>query len=383
MAKKKAAEVDQGTEALDPIKAREAKLSELIKATTKKFGERAIYQANDFDVKELARIPTGIFQVDYALGGGLPVGRVSLLFGPKSSSKSTKYLRAGGIAQRLCSLCWTFPKADVEGGKPKCKCGDNRKVVIGWLDVEGVWDHQWAAKFLKAEDVILTQPSTAEQTIDTADSMLRTGEVDIIVIDSIAFMTPFVETEKSSTEQTVGTQARLNGVMFRKFVSGVNLIAQQEGRRPTIWLTNQLRMKVGVMFGNPETVPGGMAQGFATSVEVRCSSGKYVMDEITGKPLSAEMRFKIEKNKTAPAKMEGEYKLVLSKTEVKNVGDVLDEEWAIDMGEKAGLVDVNGSMRSWKGEPYRGGSALAKHFMQNRGAYEEFRNELMPVLLAV
>lgn len=383
--KKKEAEDAEDTSGLSPVELREKKIAEMVQATLKKFGKRAIYKGSEFDVHEVARIPSGILPLDYGLGGGWPVGRISLSYGKKSSSKTTNFLRTVGIAQKMCSKCWTFICQREGQSLPNCKCGEGRRAVIGWNDVEGVWDEQWSKKFLKVEDIILTQPATAEQTIDTSDSMVRSGEFDIIVIDSLAFMTPQGEINRAANEETVGTQARLNGRMIRKFVSGINMVAQTEGRRPTVFLTNQIRMKVGVMFGNPETQPGGMACGFATSVEVRCSSGKVLVDEeVTLKPLSAEMKFKIDKNKTAATQgMEVEYKIVLSKTEIKQVGDVIDEEWSIDMAEKCGIVDKDGVMYTWHDQKFHGKSGIGKFFAKERNAYAEFRDELLPVLLAV
>jgi recombination protein RecA len=367
---------------------REEKLEQLFDVARKKYGKEAVVYARDFKFKETPRISTGIFPLDYALGGGVPVGRITMFFGNKSSSKTTCILRTIGNAQRLCSACWTTirtipPKKEGEHPGLSCQCGEKRKTVIAWLDVEGVWDDTWARRFCNVDDIILSQPDTAEQTIDLADTYLRSGAVDIIVIDSIAFMTAMAEIERSAAEVVVGTQARLVGVQMRKFVSGINQIASQEGRRPTIIFTNQIRMRVGLVFGNPETIPGGLAQGFATSCEIHCYGGKYTMDDVSGKPISAEFRCKVEKNKTGPAKMEAEYKMVLSKTEVKDIGEVIDEGWAIQMGENAGLVESSGTMVTWKGERFRGRSQLEKYWALNKDKYDDFKNELMPLLLSL
>lgn len=362
---------------------RDEQLSAYFKQAEKNYGKGAVQFAMDHGHENMPRITTGILPLDVSLGGGLPVGRVSMFYGPKSSSKTTCFLRSVGRAQRMCSSCWTpaFPiwKVDVSGLKPSCECGDYRKVNAAWLDVEGVWDSTWSRKFLDVNRLVFSSPETGEQACDVADSLLRSGAVDIIVIDSVAFMTPVAEIERSSAEPTMGTQARLLGNMFRKLVSGTNAVSQRDGRRPTVWFTNQIRMKIGVMFGNPETVPGGFAQGFATSTETRMSPSKYHEDKETKIITNVDMKFRNEKNKTGVAKMEGEYKLVLHDTEVKKVGDVIDEDYAMKMGQQTGLIQLGRGRAStiWEGQEFDGKSLLERHWMTNRDEYEAFKLKLM------
>lgn len=362
---------------------RDEQLAAYFKQAEKNYGRGAVQFAIDHGHENIPRITTGILPLDVSLGGGLPVGRVSMFYGPKSSSKTTCFLRAAGRAQRMCSTCWTpaFPiwKVDVSGLKPSCECGDYRKVNIAWLDVEGVWDTAWSRKFMDVNRLILSAPETGEQACDIADSLLRSGTVDIIVIDSVAFMTPIAEIEKSASEATVGVQARLLGNMFRKLVSGTNSVSARDGRRPTVWFTNQIRHKVGVMFGNPETVPGGFAQGFATSTETRMSPGKYEEDKDTGIVTGVIMKLRNEKNKTGVAKMEGEYKLILHDTQVKKVGDVYDEDYAIKMGQQTGLVQIGRGRSSTicEGKEYDAKSLLERHWMLDRDDYEKFKNKLL------
>jgi recombination protein RecA len=380
MAKKKDDEKPEKVKIADD---RDEQLGLIFKQAEKEYGKGAVQFAIDHGHENMSRITTGVLPLDVSLGGGLPVGRVSMFYGPKSSSKTTCFLRSLGRAQRMCSNCWTaaFPiwRVDVSGLKPKCECGQYRKVNAAWLDVEGVWDEVWSRKFLDIERVVFSSPETGEQACDIADSLLRSGAVDIIVIDSVAFMTAVAEIERSSTEQTMGTQARLLGTMFRKLVSGTNAVNQRDGRRPTVWFTNQIRMKIGVMFGNPETVPGGYSQGFATSTETRFSAGKYAEDKETKIVTSAEMKFRNEKNKTAVAKLEGEYKLVLHDTEVKKVGDVIDEDYAMKMGAQCGLIEFGRGRAAtiWEGKEFDGRSLLERHWMINRDEYEAFKLKLL------
>jgi len=343
--------------------------------------------ARDFRYKEVPRVSTGVLALDYTLGGGLPVGRISLFYGPKSSSKTTAFLRAAGRAQRMCSNCWTpaFPiwTPSHTQKNPSCVCGNYRMTNIAWLDVEGVWDHVWSSRFLNVDNVVLSQPETGEQACDIADTLLRSGAVDIIVIDSVAFMIPIAELDKSASEATMGEQARLLGKMFRKLVGGINSLATRDGRRPTVWFTNQIRHKVGLVFGSPETVPGGFAQGFATSTETRMSPGKYEKDE-TGRTKCVTMKLRNEKNKCGPAKMEGEYILVLKDTEYKRVGEVADENYAAKLGQQAGLVMI-GKGRAptiCDGFEYEGKADLIEHWMTNHVEYEAFKLKLLDHLLS-
>lgn len=362
---------------------RDEQLAAYFKQAEKNYGKGAVQFAIDHGHENIPRITTGILPLDVSLGGGLPVGRISMFYGPKASSKTTCFLRALGRAQRMCSNCWTpaFPiwRVDVSGLKPNCKCGEYRKVNSAWLDVEGVWDVNWSRRFLDVSRIVFSDPDTGEQACDIADTLLRSGTVDIIVIDSVAFMTSAAEIEKSAADPTVGTQARLLGVMFRKLVSGTNTVSKRDGRRPTVWFTNQIRHKVGVMFGNPETVPGGFAQGFATSTETRMSPGKYHEDKETGIITRAEMKIRNEKNKCGVAKMEGEYDLILHDTEVKKMGDVCDEHYAMKMGQQCGLIEVGRGRGNtvWNGQEFDGKSLLERYWMLNRDEYENFKLKLL------
>jgi recombination protein RecA len=257
---------------------RDDQIALFFKQASKNYGKGSVQFAVDHGHGDIKRITTGVLPLDRSLGGGLPVGRVSMFYGPKSSSKTTSFLRACGRAQRMCSNCWTpaFPiwTPYYTQRKASCLCGDYRKTNVAWLDVEGVWDDKWSDKFLDRKRLVFSQPETGEQTCDIAHSLISSGAIDIVVIDSLAFMITTAELEKSASEASVATQARLLGNMFRKMVATTNAMGQDGGRRPTVWVTNQIRHKVGVMFGSPETVPGGFAQGFATSTETRMAPCK-------------------------------------------------------------------------------------------------------------
>jgi recombination protein RecA len=368
---------------------REALLKKLFVDSHKKYKGKLLEYATDVKIEGgVPRITTGVLPQDLAIGGGLPIGRISLYYGHKSTSKTANLLRAAGMAQRYCSNCWTpaYPLwvRDYSGMNPKCSCGDYRRAIVAWIDVEGAWEDDWYSRFIVPELIVKSQPSVGEQAIDICDTLLRSHAADIIIIDSIAFLAPSDELEKSAGDIQPGSQARLMGKAIRKFVSGINEIANQEGKRPTFWFINQIRMKIGVMFGNPETKPGGLAQGFAAGIEVRTRGGKYKMDDDTGKPISVEMGGVVKKNKTAPSNMEFTYKMVCMDTPIKRMGDVIDEPWAVQKGIDLGLIEKPTERTHIYGEhKFVGKSQVDKFFMENREEYWAYKERLLPLLLAM
>ncbi len=377
----KAEDGEADEEVLSDEEERSKALSGYFKAANKLYGKDTVVHSDDFKFKERKFISTGIVPLDYALGGGIPIGRISMFYGHKSTAKTTNILRIVGNAQKQCSACWGVITV-TEDGKT-CPCGKKRPTVTAWLDVEGVWEDSWAARFLTIDDtLLLSQPGNAELTIDLGHAALK-SMVDIIVIDSIAFMTPNAELERSASEQTVGTQARLMGNAMRRFVAVMNELGRDKGYRPTVIMTNQIRQKVGVMYGSPDTLSGGLAAGFATSVEVKTSVGKYDMDDVTGRPIKAEFKAKVDKNKVAPPKMEATWHVQMLQEPHRPIGSIIDESWTLDMAEKAGLVSTAPQRVEWNGKMFRGQNLLIKHWVENRDEYLRFKDELMKVLLAV
>lgn len=365
---------------------RAEQLGILIKAAQKKFGQGAVGFSKDYNHAHLPRITTGILGLDIALGGGLPVGRVSMFWGQESTSKTTCFLRAAGRAQRMCSNCWTpaFPLYTPDYGdmEPSCACGKYRRTIIACLDVEGVWDDNWSQRFLRRDDTLLiSQPETGEQASDIADGLLRSGAVDIIIIDSIAMMTPVEEIEKSAHDNVVGAQARMLSSYFRKLTAGLNALMSKEGRKPSVWLTNQVRYKVGVMFGNPETKPGGQAQKFVMSTSTRMSQGKKDVDSETKQTISQLFKYRNDKNKTTTVKMdEGEYKMCVAELELKRPGDIMDESYAVRIGSVLGLVEVGRGAASYGDMKFRGKSLLERYFMENRDEYETYKANILALI---
>lgn len=356
--------------------------SETITKLQKKYGSTALMKAADDRHQELPRIPCGVFQLDYALGGGWPAGRVNTIYGPKSSSKTTTLLKTIGNAQRMCASCFTEHHT-ADGEVLGCKCGKYRQMVCSFVDVEGTWDEKWSkANGIDVQTLLYSRPDFAEESLDISEALIRSGEVDVLVLDSLAFLTPLKEIEESVEKETMGVQARLIGKGVRKLNAALNAVKNEHSRFPTIFFTNQIRMKLGVMFGNPETTPGGMAPGFVSTTEVKVWPGKYDIDEQTGRPLHVDMNFRVEKNKSGPAKMEGSYRLILSNTEVKRVGEVYDEDQIVNIAQKYGLVEGNGASWHCLGEKFGGKSLIEKRLLQDPLFKKKLSTSLMTVLLA-
>jgi recombination protein RecA len=349
--------------------------SDLFKAIQKKHGDSILMRASDFKAQSRPRISTGIFPLDYALGGGFPVGLVSTVYGDKSASKTTVLCKAIASAQNMCSNCYCF-MTDAPWG---CKCPKYREFVSVYLDVEGTLDLKWASYLgVDPEKLIVSIPEHAEQTLDMAEAIVRSGECDILALDSLAFLTPSKEIEESNEKDMMGVQARVIGRGIRKLMSAVNEVGNKTGKRPTIFFTNQIRLKLGILFGNPETQPGGKAPGFAAATETRLAQGKTEVDEATGKPIHVEIRFKIEKNKTSGAKMEGTFKLHTADSSIKKIGDITDEDFMVDWGERTGLIT---GRYQCGGETFRIKADLEQRLQTDSAFKMKLWNELMPIML--
>lgn len=361
---------------------REKNLKSLAIAVKKKYGTSPI----GLGVKSLSipRLQTGSISLDLALGGGLPVGRATMMYGQRSSGKTTTAYRVAGVAQKLCANCLKpahsfkveevfdeetgeleyeqigecfcvqrgeyepkpFPEErneDFKSRVAKYKVNSYEPFRIALIDVEGAFDYQWAERLgLDSRTIVYVRPDTAEETIDLYDSLVRTGSIDLFILDSIAAMTPSKEIEESVERWQQGLQARLVNKFCRKAQSSVNAMARDFGRAPTqIWI-NQIRMKIGVMFGNPETLPGGMGQEFATSVQVKLWASEYEKEksdlhkdwDIAN---SVRVNFRTEKNKTAPPKRTGSYVMSLED------GSIDDSKLLLQLGESLGHVTREGN----------------------------------------
>ena len=370
---------------MPPKKKPESRISRLqgtsaFASIVKRFGASAITLATEKKVDFVPRLSSNVFQLDYALGGGWPIGRISLVYGHKSTGKSTLMTLAAASAQKTCGACYTRP-GPPEG---KCQCGDFREMSVVYIDVEGSFAGDWGRNLgCDPEQMLLARPDYAEQALDILEALIRSQECDVIILDSIAFLTPAKEIEESVAKDHMGTQARISGKAVRKFNAAMNAVGnEQAGWKPTIFLVNQIRMKIGLLFGNPETQPGGLAWGFAASNEVKVKGGKYKMDEHSGRPLYVDLDFKVDKNKTGVPKMEGEIRMMLSDTEGKKKGQIADEPFIVAQLERLGLLTGHGS--SWKlgDKSFKGKKYIEQALISDEEFNHEIRTMLMTVLLA-
>jgi len=334
-------------------------------------GANIFRRASDLP-RRTRRIPTGVFLLDYGLGGGLAVGRINVFWGKKSSAKTTLFLKAIANAQRLCASCWELAP---------CRCGSYRAPTILFMDVESALDISWAQTLgVDPEHLLVSQPEYAEQTLDLVEAMLRKG-CDIVVIDSLAFLAPAKEIVGSTLDDNPAVQARQLGKGVRKFVAALNTVSNARGVAPTLLFTNQVRMQVGVMFGAPEHQPGGLAPGFAASTETKLRPAGYELDKDTGRSLLGKFHFRVEKNKTSYPRIEGEFELALMDTDRYRVGESMDAPSIVDMGEKVGVV--TGHAASWRALDRRFGSktAIVDAMETDRELGARMREAVMHLLL--
>lgn len=331
------------------------KLDIVLKQVNKKYGEGTVIRGGQYP--HLSRFSSGVFALDAEIGGGIPRGRVVIFVGNESTGKSTVAERATASGQHSCRDCNVPFDTDTETGETACPvCGEYKPFRVFWLDVEGTFDPSWARRHgVVVEDLYLAVPDFAEQGVDIVEAVVRTGDIDLVVVDSIAMMTPAVEIEKSSEDAIVGNHAKLMNRFMRAIQSGFNSLGVETTCKPSVILINQLREKVGVMFGSPETMPGGKGQGFTASITVKFTaraSEKVVeggKKKGEGRIIGQEIRFEATKNKTFPPFRTGSFTLYTDDSQELGVGaGTVDNTLSIvDYGVKFGVVSKDGSWFSF------------------------------------
>ncbi len=315
----------------------------------RQFGKGTVMRMGDQERVAIPSISTGSLGLDIALGiGGLPKGRIVEIYGPESSGKTTLTLQVIAEAQKA-------------GG------------TAAFIDAEHALDPQYADKLgVQVDDLIVSQPDTGEQALEVAEMLVRSGAVDVLVVDSVAALTPKAEIEGEMGDSHVGLQARLLSQAMRKLTGAI------KQTNCLVIFINQIRMKIGVMFGSPETTTGGNALKFYSSVrlDIRRIGAVKEGDEVVGN----ETRVKVVKNKVSPPFRQAEFQIMYG-SGIYHMGEV------IDWGVKLNLVDKSGAWYAYKGDKIGQGKANAARFLEENSAVakeieEQIRHQMMGLPLA-
>ncbi|MEO0384113.1 MAG: recombinase RecA [Pseudomonadota bacterium] len=308
---------------MDKGKALDAALSQIERS----FGKGSIMKLGKGDALEIESVSTGSLGLDIALGiGGLPRGRVIEIYGPESSGKTTLALHTVAEAQKTGGIC-------------------------AFVDAEHALDPIYARKLgVNVDELLVSQPDAGEQALEIADTLVRSGAVDVLVIDSVAALTPRAELEGEMGDSLPGLQARLMSQALRKLTASIS-----KSKTMVIFI-NQIRLKIGVMFGNPETTTGGNALKFYSSVrlDIRRIGAIKDRDEVVGN----QTRVKVVKNKVAPPFRQVEFDIMYGEG-VSKMGEL------IDLGVKAGIVEKSGAWFSYDSQRLGQGRENAKQFMRD------------------
>lgn len=321
-------------------KALQAALSQI----ERQFGKGTVMRMGDRELVAVPSISTGSLGLDVALGiGGLPKGRIVEIYGPESSGKTTLTLQVIAEAQRAGGTC-------------------------AFIDAEHALDPIYAEKLgVNVDDLIISQPDTGEQALEVSDMLVRSGAVDVLVVDSVAALTPKAEIEGEMGDHHVGLQARLMSQALRKITGNI------KNANCLVIFINQIRMKIGVMFGNPETTTGGNALKFYSSVRLDIRRIGAVKDgeEVIG----SETRVKVVKNKVAPPFKQTEFQILYGQG-INRLGEI------VDYGVKLGMVDKAGAWYSYNGDKIgQGKNNVVKFLQENPAVAEELEARVRGELL--
>ena len=328
---RKAAAEPPAQPAMDP--ARRTALEKTLGDLTKRFGDGTIMRLGEAKHMNVDAIPTGSLALDIALGvGGMPRGRVTEIYGPESSGKTTICLHVVAEAQRRGGTC-------------------------GYVDMEHALDPAYAAKCgVDVENLYISQPDTGEQALEITEQLVRSGAMDVVVIDSVAALVPRAEIEGEMGDSHMGRQARLMSQALRKLSGAI------KQSNTAVLFTNQLRQKIGVMFGNPETTAGGMALKFYASVRLDVRRIQAIKEgaEVIG----ARTRVRVTKNKVAPPFREAEFDIMYNEG-ISKVGDL------VDIGTALEIITKRGAFFSYNDTRLGQGREQAKTFLKQHADIAE------------
>jgi recombination protein RecA len=329
MAKSKATDAPVAPAASGKSQALDLALSQI----EKQFGKGSIMRLGEAHAVNVETIPTGSISLDLALGGGIPKGRIIEIYGPEASGKTTVCLHAVAEVQKA-------------GG------------TAAYIDAEHALDPAYAKRLgVNTDNLLISQPDSGEQALEILETLVRSNAVDIVVVDSVAALVPQAEIEGDMGDAQMGLQARLMSQAMRKLTGVINR------SKTTVIFVNQLRMKIGVMFGNPETTTGGNALKFYASVrmDIRRISQIKQGDQVIGN----HVRVKVVKNKVAPPFREAEFDIMYNQG-ISREGDV------IDLAVTQGVVEKSGAWYTYKGENIAQGREAAKNYLaENPKVFDE------------
>ncbi len=319
---------------------KEDALQRVIAQIEKQYGQGAIMQMDEHRYAKIEGIPTGSLSLDIALGGvGIPRGRVTELFGPESSGKTTLALHVIASAQRA-------------GG------------VAAFIDAEHALDTTWAKKLgVDVSSMLVSQPDTGEQALEIVEMLIRSNSIDVIVVDSVAALTPAAEIEGRMGDSHMALQARLMSQAMRKLTAVINK------SKTSLIFINQIRMKIGVMFGNPETTPGGRALKFYSSVRLDLRRITTIKD--SGGAVGTRVRARAVKNKIAPPFREAEFDMMFD-SGISREGDLLDLGVDCVVVEKGGAWLYYGDIRIGQGR-----ENAKKYLAENKDLCKELKDKIL------
>lgn len=340
----------------------ENELAAVMKEVNKRYGDGVLKKGRE--VEQPIRIPTGVFLIDFCLLGGIPTSRGTMIIGKKHSGKTTLSLKTVSNAQRL------FP--------------DQQCVVV---DIEGTFDATWAEKLgVNVDDLLVVHPESGEAACDITDALIRTKEVSVVVIDSVAALAPMKEMEGSAEDAHVGLQARMMGALLRKTTAGM-IAERRRGHLVTPIYLNQYRAKIGGFsgYGEPLTTPGGMALGFSNTVEIKVTNKETAGKDEHGIDVMSvnEHAFKIEKNKCNGGLRTGEFRLIRTFDDDTGLdeGSIDDAGTMLAFAKKYNAYEGAGSawtLSFWDEEhKFRGAADATNALYQNGDLYQKLYDYLI------